>query len=115
MKVILIEQASADMKWDARYDSDSFEKAMQDEVNSSAATVETSRSDASAYCIYTGTSPAARETAGKAVVIRPPEDLKIGRTEKNPEELERVYQTGRRAAVEQLDRVRELLRDNDRR
>ena len=50
-----------------------------------------------------------RERAGCALVIRPPEDLKIGRTEKNPDELERVYQIGRRAALDRLDKVREFL------
>ena len=50
-----------------------------------------------------------REGAGKAFVIRPPENLKIGRTEKDPEELERVYQLGRRTASEQLDRVQRFL------
>ena len=50
-----------------------------------------------------------REISGRAVVIRPPEDLKIGRTEKDPEELERVYQTGRQAAAEKLETVKSFL------
>ena len=50
-----------------------------------------------------------RELAGQSYVIRPPEDLKIGHTEKDPEELERVYQIGRHTAEEQLSRVREFL------
>ena len=37
-----------------------------------------------------------RERNGSVFVIRPPEPLGISRTENNPEELERVYQTGRR-------------------
>lgn len=50
-----------------------------------------------------------RESAGCALVIRPPEDLKIGRTEKDPNELERVYQIGRRVALDRLDEVRAFL------
>ena len=50
-----------------------------------------------------------RELAGQSYVIRPPEDLKIGHTEKDPEELERVYRIGRHTAEEQLSRVREFL------
>ena len=50
-----------------------------------------------------------RERAGYALVIRPPEDLKIGRTEKDPNELERVYQIGRRVALDLLDEVRVFL------
>ena len=50
-----------------------------------------------------------REITGQSFVIRPPEDLKIGHTEKDPEELERVYQIGRHTAEEQLSRVREFL------
>ena len=50
-----------------------------------------------------------RELAGQSYVIRPPESLGIGHTEKDPRELERVYQTGRRVAEEQLSRVREFL------
>lgn len=50
-----------------------------------------------------------REQAGKVLVIRPPEDLGIGRTEKNPDELERVYQAGRKEAERQLKSVMEFL------
>ena len=50
-----------------------------------------------------------REIAGQSFVIRPPEDLKIGHTEKDPEELERVYQIGRHTAEEQISQVREFL------
>lgn len=39
-----------------------------------------------------------REKAGTSFVIRPPEDLGINRTENDPDELERVYQTGRKEA-----------------
>ena len=50
-----------------------------------------------------------RELAGKAIVIRPAEDLRIGHTEKNSKELERVYQAGRNAAKIQLDKIRTFL------
>ena len=42
------------------------------------------------------------EDRGDAIVIRPPEALNIGHTEKNPEELERVYQVGRREGGKRL-------------
>ena len=50
-----------------------------------------------------------REALGEVLVIRPPEDLGIGRTEKDPEELERVYQMGRREAARRLDEVKTFL------
>ena len=50
-----------------------------------------------------------RETAGKSLVIRPPESLKIGHTEKNPEELERVYQMGVHEAEMRLEDIRDFL------
>ena len=50
-----------------------------------------------------------RERLGRAFVLRPPEDLRIGRTEKNPDELERVYQIGRETAGEAADRIRRFL------
>lgn len=50
-----------------------------------------------------------REESGAAVVIRPPEPLGIGRTEKDPDELERVYQTGRAEAERRLDEIKAFL------
>ncbi len=50
-----------------------------------------------------------REASGNAFIIRPPEDLKISRTEKDPEELERVYQTGRIEAEKRLSDLRSFL------
>ena len=44
-----------------------------------------------------------------ALVIRPPEPLGIHRTERDPDELERVYQIGRREALRQLSCVRGFL------
>ena len=52
-----------------------------------------------------------RELAGKVLVIRPPQALGISRTEKDPAELERVYQTGRDEGKKQLERVRKFLED----
>ena len=46
------------------------------------------------------------EAEKAALIIRPPEDLRIGHTEKNPEELERVYQLGRKEAEKRLEDVR---------
>ena len=50
-----------------------------------------------------------RQRAGEAYVIRPPESLGISRTEKDPDELERVYQIGRTAAMEQIDKIAAFL------
>ena len=47
-----------------------------------------------------------REAEKTALIIRPPEDLRIGRTEKNPQELERVYQIGRREAENRMEEIR---------
>ena len=49
-----------------------------------------------------------REALGEVFVIRPPEDPGIGRTEKDPEELERVYQMGPEA-VRRLDEMKAFL------
>lgn len=53
---------------------------------------------------------AAREAAGTLLVIRPAAPLGISRTEKDPDELERVYRLGRRAAEERLEAVRAFLK-----
>ena len=45
-----------------------------------------------------------------ALIIRPTEPLGIGHTEKDPEQLERVYRTGRREAEKRLDDIRRWLR-----
>ncbi len=49
------------------------------------------------------------EDNGDAIVIRPPESLGITRTEKDPDELERVYQMGRKVAEERLDEIKNYL------
>ncbi len=50
-----------------------------------------------------------RELSGETLVIRPPEALGISRTEKNPNELERVYQIGRTVAKDRLNEIRAFL------
>ena len=51
-----------------------------------------------------------RELSGRALVIRPPEALGISRTEKDPDELERVYRIGREVATARLDEIKEFLK-----
>lgn len=46
---------------------------------------------------------------GKVFVIQPPEALHIGAVEHNPEELERVYQIGRKEAEKVLEQVKIFL------
>ena len=53
------------------------------------------------------------ETEKTALIIRPPEDLRIGHIEKNPDELERVYRIGRKEAEKRLPELRQWLREND--
>lgn len=50
-----------------------------------------------------------QEKEGSILAIRPPKALDIGKTEKNPKELERVYQIGRQEGQKTLDQVREFL------
>ena len=52
-----------------------------------------------------------REHSGSAFVIRPPEPLNIGRTEKDPAELERVYRIGREEALRRLTELKAFLND----
>ena len=52
---------------------------------------------------------AEKERRGESLVLRPPAPLRIGRTERKPEELVRVYQTGRRVARERLPEIRAFL------
>ena len=52
-----------------------------------------------------------REAFGESFVIRPPYPLGIGRTESDPEELERVYQVGRREAEIRLKEIKAFLKE----
>ena len=50
-----------------------------------------------------------RENRGDSFVIRPPEDVGVGKTEKDPEKLEKAYQMGRKEALRVLPELREFL------
>ena len=50
-----------------------------------------------------------KEIAGELLVIRPSEPLDISRVEKDPEELKRVYEIGRKVAAERLDEISAYL------
>lgn len=50
-----------------------------------------------------------REKSGDVFVIRPDAPLNIGATEKNPDELQRVYDIGRAVALERLDDLKTYL------
>ena len=50
-----------------------------------------------------------REDEGSAFVLRPPEALNISPLEKNPDELQRVYDTGRKLAGEKLQMIIDFL------
>ena len=50
-----------------------------------------------------------KEACGEVFVIRPPEDPGIGRTEKDPDELERVYKMGRSEALRRLEELKSFL------
>ena len=51
-----------------------------------------------------------REKKGQVLVIRPPEDLGIKRTESDSKELERVYEIGRKTGEEMLGSVTAFLK-----
>ena len=50
-----------------------------------------------------------REESGSALVIRPPESLGISHTESDPAQLERVYQLGRKEALNRLEELRHFI------
>lgn len=52
-----------------------------------------------------------REASGESLVIRPPQHLQIGHTERNPEELERVYQIGVLEAEKKITAIQHFLSD----
>ena len=51
-----------------------------------------------------------REASGRSLVIRPPHALGIGRTEKDPDALERVYRLGVSEAEHRLAEIREWVK-----
>ena len=50
-----------------------------------------------------------RENKGISLVIRPPKKLKIGTMEKNRKRIQKVYDLGRKVALERLDEIKEFL------
>ena len=51
------------------------------------------------------------EKEGKVFVLCPKESLNIGKTEKDPEELKRVYEEGRKFAIEKLPEIKAFLNE----
>ena len=49
------------------------------------------------------------ERAGRIFVIRPSEPLTIARTSSSPEELQTVYEIGRKDALEKLEALQSWL------
>lgn len=50
-----------------------------------------------------------KESDGDVFVIRPAERLPVSRTEKNPENLQKAYDIGRKTALSELDRIKTFL------
>ncbi|MBQ8211402.1 MAG: patatin family protein, partial [Treponema sp.] len=50
-----------------------------------------------------------KEKSGEALIICPETELGISRTENNPDELQRVYEEGRRIALKKLDEVKSFF------
>lgn len=53
-----------------------------------------------------------REEAGVAFVVRPPEPLNIKGIVRDPSELDRVYQMGRRVMTERLEELKRFLKES---
>lgn len=53
---------------------------------------------------------AEQEARGEILVIRPKEKLVIGKAEKDPEKIRAIYEQGREAANEALDRIKAFLK-----
>lgn len=51
-----------------------------------------------------------REREGSILVLRPDEPLRIGSVEKDPNELERVYRTGRSVAEREMEHIQNFLK-----
>ncbi len=49
------------------------------------------------------------EAEGDTLVIAPEKPLPIGRIESDPEKLKNVYNMGRKAATERLEKIKEFL------
>lgn len=50
------------------------------------------------------------QAAGRTLILRPEKPLGIKQMEKNPDELERVYNLGRKMAEDRLEEIKEFLR-----
>lgn len=50
-----------------------------------------------------------KEKSGEVLVIRPPEKLPVGRTEKNPDKLKEAYEIGRKEAEKRFDEIKAFL------
>jgi predicted patatin/cPLA2 family phospholipase len=63
------------------------------------------------HIIYNSVTSAihSRADRGEVLVICPDAPLNISRTSKNPNEMQRVYDEGRRIAIGQIDRIRQFL------
>lgn len=55
---------------------------------------------------------ARRERAGELLVIRPPEKLPIGRTEREPEKLRLAYEIGRQTAESRMKEIKDYLSEH---
>lgn len=51
-----------------------------------------------------------KEKTGELLAIRPPKALNIKRAEKNPDELRRVYEEGRKTAQENIEKILDFLK-----
>lgn len=54
-----------------------------------------------------------QEQYGNTFIIAPPQSLKIGKIEHNPENIKRTYEIGRKTALDNLDRVKAFLEAGD--
>lgn len=71
------------------------------------------RAMARRHKVYNKTTAYIRELEkqGKAYVIRPEKALNIGRVERDPKELKRVYEMGRNTAKAQMKEIKRFLED----
>lgn len=71
------------------------------------------RAMARRHKVYNKTTAYIRELEkqGKAYVIRPEKALNIGRVERDPKELKRVYEMGRNTAKTQMKEIKRFLED----
>lgn len=51
-----------------------------------------------------------KERSGELLVIRPDRDLPVGKVEKDPENLKKAYEIGRRVAEKRIEEIKEYLK-----